>query len=256
MLLRRLSHHVRTQNWFAIGLDFLIVVVGVFLGFQITVWNELRQDAQRGERFLERIYEDLGSDLEGMDYAISYWQKVVDYGAAAIAYTEHGRLSEDSAWETVLAFYQAGQFIPYVTNGTTYLEMRSAGDLGLIDSEALREALAVYYVNGIETAPHLMRTPPQYRDDIRGLTPFDIQSYVWANCVNNEGRREVLLDCSSPVSEGFASSILDAYKANPAVIGGLRTWAANQLVALKAIKNNRNRCVALREQVASELGIQ
>lgn len=129
MLLRRLIRHIRTQNWFAICLDFLIVVAGVFLGFQITVWNGLRQDAQRGERFLERIYEDLGSDLEGMDHVISYWQKVVDYGAAAIAYAENGQLYDDSAWKTVLAFYQAGQFNPYVTNSTTYPEMRSAGCL-------------------------------------------------------------------------------------------------------------------------------
>jgi len=29
MLLRRMMQHVRTQNWFAVFLDFVIVVVGV-----------------------------------------------------------------------------------------------------------------------------------------------------------------------------------------------------------------------------------
>ncbi len=32
MILRRITEHVNAQNWFAIGLDFLIVVVGVFIG--------------------------------------------------------------------------------------------------------------------------------------------------------------------------------------------------------------------------------
>lgn len=31
MLLRSLTKHVKAQNWFAVGLDFLIVVVGVFI---------------------------------------------------------------------------------------------------------------------------------------------------------------------------------------------------------------------------------
>lgn len=32
MILRRLTKHVKDQNWFAVALDFLIVVVGVFIG--------------------------------------------------------------------------------------------------------------------------------------------------------------------------------------------------------------------------------
>lgn len=32
MLLRRVIEHVRAQNWTAVGLDFVIVVVGVFIG--------------------------------------------------------------------------------------------------------------------------------------------------------------------------------------------------------------------------------
>jgi hypothetical protein len=40
MTLRRITKHVKDQNWFAVGLDFLIVVFGVFMGFQVQQWNE------------------------------------------------------------------------------------------------------------------------------------------------------------------------------------------------------------------------
>jgi hypothetical protein len=30
MILRRISAHVKDQNWFAVGVDFVIVVIGVF----------------------------------------------------------------------------------------------------------------------------------------------------------------------------------------------------------------------------------
>jgi hypothetical protein len=44
MLLRRLSQHLKQQNWFAVALDFFIVVVGILIAFKITSWNEARQD--------------------------------------------------------------------------------------------------------------------------------------------------------------------------------------------------------------------
>jgi hypothetical protein len=46
MILRRLTKHVKGQNWFAVGLDFVIVVVGILIAFQITNWaneNERRE---------------------------------------------------------------------------------------------------------------------------------------------------------------------------------------------------------------------
>jgi hypothetical protein len=42
MILRRITEHVKTQNWFAVGLDFVIVVVGVFIGIQVANWNAMR----------------------------------------------------------------------------------------------------------------------------------------------------------------------------------------------------------------------
>ncbi len=44
MILRRLSMHVKDQNWFAVALDFLIVVAGILIAFQITDWNERQQE--------------------------------------------------------------------------------------------------------------------------------------------------------------------------------------------------------------------
>ncbi len=43
MLLRRVIEHVRDQNWVAVCLDFLIVVLGVFIGIQVSNWNDAGQ---------------------------------------------------------------------------------------------------------------------------------------------------------------------------------------------------------------------
>lgn len=62
MLLRRITEHVKAQNWFAVGLDFLIVVVGILIAFQITNWSERRGDARQEAEFILSVAEDLRRD--------------------------------------------------------------------------------------------------------------------------------------------------------------------------------------------------
>lgn len=69
MLLRRISDHVKTQNWTAIALDFAIVVVGVFIGVQLSNWNAVWQTELDYERALERYAAELEINLETLQTA-------------------------------------------------------------------------------------------------------------------------------------------------------------------------------------------
>ena len=40
MLLRRITEHLRAGNWFAVTLDLLVVVLGVFLALQAERWYD------------------------------------------------------------------------------------------------------------------------------------------------------------------------------------------------------------------------
>lgn len=59
MILRRITKHVKNQNWFAVGIDFCIVVIGVFIGIQVANWNEARQDRRDEAYFLQNLYADV-----------------------------------------------------------------------------------------------------------------------------------------------------------------------------------------------------
>ena len=52
MLFRRIAQHVKEQNWTAVCIDFLIVVIGVFVGIQVSNWNNA-QFEYRAERALQ-----------------------------------------------------------------------------------------------------------------------------------------------------------------------------------------------------------
>ncbi len=52
MILRRISAPVKDQNWFAVGVDFVIVVIGVFIGIQVSDWNASREDRSNETLYL------------------------------------------------------------------------------------------------------------------------------------------------------------------------------------------------------------
>ena len=127
MILRRIAEHVKAQNWFAVAIDFVIVVVGVFVGLQVSNLNAARQDRTRAHDYFERILSDLKLDIDQLDKRVAYWGKVRKYGAGALDRAEGGPLVGESAWSTVIAFYQASQVWSY---------SRITADLALIDREA------------------------------------------------------------------------------------------------------------------------
>ena len=257
MLLRKVIKHVREQSWIAIAIDFGIVVLGVFVGIQVSNWNESRIEAQRAHGYLLRIQADLESDSQAIERRVAYWNKVVDYGHAAIAYAEEGRLSDGSRWRTVLAFYQASQIAPYRSEDTTYREMVNAGDLGLIRNEKLRDALAKYYVTGVGPNESL-RPATGARVSGERSWPHSIPGVtnIWTSCFSEATgvQLETLLDCKSPLSEPEAQAVLDSYLAVPDLLSELRFWITTQESGIVMLNGIRGTAAALAKQVQDELG--
>ena len=58
-ILGRLSEAVREQNWFAVVLEVVIVIVGVVIGFQVTAWGQNHADRAKEQTYLRQLVEDL-----------------------------------------------------------------------------------------------------------------------------------------------------------------------------------------------------
>jgi hypothetical protein len=43
MIIRGITEQATSQNWFSVIVEFVIVVVGVFMGLQVQDWNEERR---------------------------------------------------------------------------------------------------------------------------------------------------------------------------------------------------------------------
>jgi len=78
MLLRRINERVKAQNWFAVALDFAIVVLGVFVASQVTNWNEGRKDREREQVYIERLRSDFEAIEARSKMATDVSQSAVD----------------------------------------------------------------------------------------------------------------------------------------------------------------------------------
>ncbi len=58
MLLRRITKHVTGQNWIAVGLDLLVVIVGILLAMQLSEWNETKKNKRKELSYLTAFHQD------------------------------------------------------------------------------------------------------------------------------------------------------------------------------------------------------
>jgi hypothetical protein len=64
MILRRISENISSQNWFAVAVEFVIVVVGVFMGLQVQDWNDARKARIEEHGLLSRLHVETLELLE------------------------------------------------------------------------------------------------------------------------------------------------------------------------------------------------
>ncbi|MEM6537232.1 MAG: hypothetical protein AAF668_05825 [Pseudomonadota bacterium] len=163
MILRSVMEHVRTQNWTAVGLDFVIVVIGVFMGIQLGNWNDARGDVIRREQLLDRLSEDVRDDLAELAFVkrVAEWRfSAVDailIGAGVplarkypepnggTMIVEPGQpLDPEEPLQAITALFWIATL-----DGSqqAYDTLVSTGDIRLIGDPALVEAIQSYYAN-------------------------------------------------------------------------------------------------------------
>jgi hypothetical protein len=251
MILRRVIEHFRRQEWTAIAIDFVIVVLGVFVGIQVSNWNAARADIARGAAYLQRIGADVDADLAAYDDRLKFWGEVADYGAAGLSFAETGAANGRSQWELLLGYFQASQVAELVTTSATWDEMRGAGDLGLVADLSLRSELARYYTYAGNPA---LSERPAYRVRVREVVPLDVQNYIWSDCYGSDSHaRQWFVNCAPPIDEARARAIVDQIRADAGLIGELRYWMSTMRVATRISNDRVAFATALKAKIEEKL---
>ena len=74
MILRRLTANFRKQDWTAVTVELVIVVLGVFIGLQVNNWNEARNDRALEHQYIQRLHEDFALSIKHAESNIANMQ--------------------------------------------------------------------------------------------------------------------------------------------------------------------------------------
>jgi hypothetical protein len=180
MIQRRVIEQLRKQQWVAVGIELVIVILGVFIGLQASNWNQERASARQGAIFAERLKADLRHEDWVCQFLIDYSRQVLKSAGQAERALEGKTALSDEA--LLVSAYRATQYKQPVRRRSTYDELISTGTIGLIVDEKLRDtAMRLYNLTTMDNMAREGRES-HYREAFRMALPTEVQRALAKNC--------------------------------------------------------------------------
>ena len=185
--------HVKEQNWFAVGLDVIVVIVGIFLGMQVQQWYDQRQLKTEEVYFLQRLKYEIDENIERVSNFLEIRRARLENLRLDLDYISGIDVTwtEEQPWcDGITSSHIIIDFAPPLP---ALQELTATGKLYSLSNQNLRQQLASHiaqtnYLRGAvsrlfskstsmsEAFPELISG--QYLND-DSLTPLDRTSY---NC--------------------------------------------------------------------------
>ena len=217
MILRRVIQHVKDQNWTAIAIDFAIVVLGVFVGMQVSNWNASLEDARRGRAYVERLKADLELNRDAQ-------RSLADYYGAVLASVERMdallAAPKSDSQELVVEAYRASEINYRAPARATWDEIVSSGDTGLIPRAVADGAASYFSVDTARLSLDVL-TSSLYRHRVRTIIPLALQKAMRAGCSDVRNQTQQITGfmpgCKLEADSDTIAATAAALRADPAV---------------------------------------
>ncbi|MEN0078509.1 MAG: hypothetical protein AAF753_05285 [Pseudomonadota bacterium] len=144
MILRSVTQHVKDQNWFAVFLDFFIVVIGVFIGIQVANWNASQYERREEAAIIERLRLDFERIEQDADRSLVFHQTMTEDLRTMLRSLRSGELKDEdiSAFEQALVLGPA--FQTSADRSGTFTELMSSGRGNILRDRDLLNLLVDY----------------------------------------------------------------------------------------------------------------
>ncbi len=178
MAVRRIREHVASHNWFAVLVDLMIVIIGVFIGLQASNWNAARIERGAASAYRTQIIDDLIANERELAERLRYYRQVRSHALAAMEALEGGAPRGEAF---LVKSYQATQVSPIRMERSAYDEMIASGMAKSFADPAVRRRLSSYYA-GTERLEEASIYSTGYRDRIRREMMFAVQQRLRERC--------------------------------------------------------------------------
>lgn len=179
MVIRRIRDHVADHNWFAVAVDVGIVVLGVFLGNQVSNWNANRLDRAKAVELRSRLLSELRFNQLQYHQQWLYYLAARRHGLAALDALGQGDAKLGEPF--LIDAYQATQMDLTPPRHFVFDGLVSNGLLNLVGDARVQELTSQYYLSLATDGPQLSEAP-LYRDQLRSIMPYPVQAAIRARC--------------------------------------------------------------------------
>ncbi len=141
MILRRVIKHVRNQEWTAVFLDFIIVVMGIFVGLQVASWSASRAEQSLEQEYLERLLVDVELSINTTSVTRGY---MVIHGKQAKLVLDSllvCELAPKNRDDFASGLTRLGKIVPSAYILGTLDELQSSGQFSILRNTELKDSL-------------------------------------------------------------------------------------------------------------------
>lgn len=225
MILRRITKHVKEQNWFAVALDFFIVVVGILIAFQITSWNEIRQSYAAERELIERLTTEFSTLDDVLEQRLVRGEQLVSGTAELITLIRMGDEPQDvEAVNTLLML--ASRYSAAVALPTSFSDALQSGRVSSLRDTNLRDTLNAYVISTGWWATVEGPAEPQVdpNSKLNEATTWSVHSgldeslrrevieYDWVSVIEAERELSVIYRKQALQAEGYRLELIEVDK--------------------------------------------
>jgi hypothetical protein len=221
MRLRRIIEHLGAQHWTAVWIDLVIVVVGVFIGIQVSNWNQARADRQREHLLLVDLRAEMAESIRQTGIRQRAFAQIARSGTRALGFLDAGQSCGEQCWPVIVDFFHASQWQSMPVGLPTYDEMRRNG---WPRQRRIVDAVEAYLRQSRQIAVPLQQ-PPAYRARVRGLIPLPIHEPYWTTCFQlTNGEESYVQDCPQAVTPSISAAGVAAIVKDAEIHRSLTEW--------------------------------
>ena len=143
MLLRSITKHVKDQNWFAVALDFFIVVAGILIAFQITNWNEAQKTIQKESKIFATLETDFSDHEAKLIERMQRSKRLRNECGQLLELARRDQVpkAEDNIENLIFSCMSTSWGL---SPPASFIEIMSTGSLSEISDQSVRKALIEY----------------------------------------------------------------------------------------------------------------
>ena len=145
MILRRFTQHLKEQDWFAVGLELCVVIVGIFLGMQVSDWNDDRKQREIRQGMLSTLKAELQSSKAAFQSALEWNMINRDRAITTLNALKRCEALPGEDQDIVETFKNYQSILSISINRASFDEMTASGQFAAIEDRLLKTTISEIY---------------------------------------------------------------------------------------------------------------